>query len=137
MGLSLSHENTLFMLWTNIPQYFLTSSQWLVNNSLQTLHFKSSNICQGPKATELPLLKIVLSSYAITALLVASYSYGFPFSPLQTLFSNSREKPFVCEPHQYTTEIVSIDPLLIYINNFVSDKEAVGLIATGYVLPLL
>jgi prolyl 4-hydroxylase len=79
----------------------------------------------------------VLSSYAITALLVASYSYGITFSPfsqLQSIISTLRSPPlFVCEQHQYTTEIVSIDPLLIYINNFVSDKEAQLLVATGFV----
>jgi hypothetical protein len=37
-----------------------------------------------------------------------------------------------CEKHQYTTEIISLDPLLIYINNFTSAQEAEGLINIGY-----
>lgn len=92
---------------------------------------------QGSNTAEIPLRKIVLSSYAIAALLVAaywsSYSYSFTFSPFQAFFGTLRAPPpFVCEPHQYTTEIVSIDPLLIYINNFVSAEEADLLIAEGY-----
>jgi hypothetical protein len=30
--------------------------------------------------------------------------------------------PLVCR-HQYTTEVLSTDPLMIYINNFVSPEE--------------
>ncbi|TVY23685.1 Prolyl 4-hydroxylase [Lachnellula hyalina] len=38
---------------------------------------------------------------------------------------------FVCEDHHYTTEIISTDPLLIYINNFISAREAEAIIAVG------
>ncbi|KAI4673213.1 uncharacterized protein J4E88_008825 [Alternaria novae-zelandiae] len=36
-----------------------------------------------------------------------------------------------CADHQYTTEIISLDPLVIYINNFTSAREAEGLITLG------
>ncbi|KAF2261852.1 hypothetical protein CC78DRAFT_583218 [Lojkania enalia] len=36
-----------------------------------------------------------------------------------------------CESHKYTTEIVSLDPLVIYINNFTTHQEADELIAAG------
>lgn len=36
-----------------------------------------------------------------------------------------------CRAHSYTTEIVSLDPLMIYINNFTSPLEAEALIALG------
>ncbi|KAI4907451.1 hypothetical protein J4E90_009480 [Alternaria incomplexa] len=36
-----------------------------------------------------------------------------------------------CTKHQYTTEIISLDPLLIYINNFTSAREAEELIHLG------
>ncbi|KAF2785501.1 hypothetical protein K505DRAFT_380848 [Melanomma pulvis-pyrius CBS 109.77] len=36
-----------------------------------------------------------------------------------------------CEAHQYTSEIVSLDPLVIYINNFTSIQEAEELIKLG------
>ncbi|KAE8442562.1 hypothetical protein EG329_003049 [Mollisiaceae sp. DMI_Dod_QoI] len=89
----------------------------------------------GSIDTEIPLQKIVLSSYAVAGILIAaywsSYSYGFSFSPWQAVIGSLRSPPFVCEPHQYTTEIVSIDPLLIYINNFISASEAELLVATG------
>ncbi|KAF1837510.1 hypothetical protein BDW02DRAFT_518833 [Decorospora gaudefroyi] len=36
-----------------------------------------------------------------------------------------------CKTHQYTTEIISVDPLVIYINNFTSAQEAEELIHLG------
>ena len=36
-----------------------------------------------------------------------------------------------CEAHKYTSEIISLDPLVIYINNFTSFQEAEGLIKAG------
>jgi prolyl 4-hydroxylase len=38
---------------------------------------------------------------------------------------------FLCKKGSYTTEIISIDPLLIYINHFVDESEIKGLIAEG------
>lgn len=45
-----------------------------------------------------------------------------------------RKEEFVCKAGSYTTEIISIDPLLIYINNFVDEGEIRDLIAEGCVL---
>ena len=45
------------------------------------------------------------------------------------------KEDFVCKAGSYTTEIISIDPLFIYINNFVDEGEIRGLIAEGCVLP--
>ena len=36
--------------------------------------------------------------------------------------------PYECT-HQYTTEILSIDPVMLYINNFVSEYEIRSLLA--------
>ncbi|KAF1840398.1 uncharacterized protein K460DRAFT_389938 [Cucurbitaria berberidis CBS 394.84] len=36
-----------------------------------------------------------------------------------------------CEKHQYTSEIISLDPLVLYINNFTSSQEAEELIILG------
>ncbi|KAH8732973.1 hypothetical protein GQ44DRAFT_13962 [Phaeosphaeriaceae sp. PMI808] len=36
-----------------------------------------------------------------------------------------------CEVHQYTSEIISLDPLVVYINNFTSSLEAEELINIG------
>ena len=44
---------------------------------------------------------------------------------------NQRLAPFVCEPHSYTTEIVSLDPLLIYIRSFLSPAETAALLDAG------
>jgi len=39
-----------------------------------------------------------------------------------------------CKRHSYTTEIISLNPLVIYINNFTSAAEAEALIKLGYTL---
>jgi len=50
---------------------------------------------------------------------------------LMGFFGGVKNGEFVCKKGSYTTEIVSIDPLLIYINNFVDESEIKGLIAEG------
>lgn len=37
-----------------------------------------------------------------------------------------------CRVHQYSSEIISLDPLVIYINNFASEQETEELIEIGY-----
>ncbi|KAL8393978.1 hypothetical protein RB595_003664 [Gaeumannomyces hyphopodioides] len=39
--------------------------------------------------------------------------------------------PFTCVPHAYTTELVSVDPLVIYIRNFTTPAEASSVMAAG------
>jgi hypothetical protein len=56
---------------------------------------------------------------------------------LGDLLSFRRRPDDICEVGSYTTEIVSTDPLVIYINNFVSEKEAEALVTAGYVTVLL
>jgi prolyl 4-hydroxylase len=56
-----------------------------------------------------------------------------PYLPLTTLASDpttyidQKLSPAdllkACEKHQYTTEIISLDPLLIYLNNFNQPKK--------------
>jgi prolyl 4-hydroxylase len=50
---------------------------------------------------------------------------------LMGLLGGVGEGEFVCRKASYTTEIISIDPLLIYINDFVDASEIKGLIAEG------
>ncbi|CAI4212688.1 unnamed protein product [Parascedosporium putredinis] len=40
------------------------------------------------------------------------------------LFPPNAPEPWACPAHNYTTELISFDPLLIYIHNFVSPEEA-------------
>jgi hypothetical protein len=47
-----------------------------------------------------------------------------------------KEEVFFCEEQKYMTEIVSLDPLVIYINDFVSQSEASKLISLGFILLL-
>jgi hypothetical protein len=44
-----------------------------------------------------------------------------------------REEVFACEEQKYMTEIVSLDPLVIYINDFISQSEADKLISLGFI----
>ncbi|PKS09631.1 hypothetical protein jhhlp_004250 [Lomentospora prolificans] len=40
-------------------------------------------------------------------------------------------EPWTCQPHNYTTELISLDPLLIYIHDFVSPAEATLIMKAG------
>jgi prolyl 4-hydroxylase len=52
-------------------------------------------------------------------------------SPTANEQRNATQLLEACKTHQYTSEIVSLNPLLIYINNFTSAHEAEELITTG------
>jgi len=80
----------------------------------------------------LPSTRAFLSS-AILAVAIAVYFSGIATKYISwplSLFS-SETPGFVCKPHQYTTEIVSVDPLLLYINNFTSLLENTALVTAG------
>lgn len=53
-------------------------------------------------------------------------------APAQQVEVESPSTLELCPSHRYTTEIVSLDPLIIYINNFTSPEEARDLIKAGY-----
>ncbi|KAH9897514.1 hypothetical protein F4778DRAFT_783090 [Xylariomycetidae sp. FL2044] len=44
---------------------------------------------------------------------------------------DSSSSRFACRPQPYTTELVSVDPLIIYIHDFISDPEIDSLLASG------
>ncbi|KAF2460531.1 hypothetical protein BDY21DRAFT_335691 [Lineolata rhizophorae] len=46
--------------------------------------------------------------------------------------ASNDSKPFVCDLNGYTTEIVSLDPLVIYINDFLNVQEIRGILDAGY-----
>jgi len=48
------------------------------------------------------------------------------------LESDNTLSTYKCPELNYTMEIVSIDPLLIYINNFISPQESQELLKLGY-----
>ena len=76
--------------------------------------------------TSWQLLTLGLGAAVITYLVL-------PFSNLiDRVFPKPENNP--CQAHQYTTELVSIDPLVIYIHNFVSEPESKALIHTGEAL---
>ncbi|KAI1341703.1 hypothetical protein F5Y15DRAFT_430930 [Xylariaceae sp. FL0016] len=82
------------------------------------------------------VLKITLVAF------MAPYIYSI-LSPLVSSFlhmssrsrSSSDEEDAasttVCRPHHYTTELISLDPLLIYIENFLRPSEITELLEAG------
>lgn len=80
--------------------------------------------------------KMVGGMFVVCALLAAGIAYlspglaSFDLSPYMGIF---RQQPdsFTCLPHAYTTQLISIDPLVIYIRNFTTPAEAASIIAAG------
>lgn len=56
-----------------------------------------------------------------------------PASPSSASFASSNYKAsvFTCEPSGYRTEIISLDPLLIYIHSFIREVEIESLLAVA------
>ncbi|KAM7191684.1 2og-fe oxygenase family [Rhypophila sp. PSN 637] len=51
--------------------------------------------------------------------------------PLTKLASHDRETSFICQPQNYTTQIISLDPLVMYIHNFLHEKEIENILAVS------
>ena len=98
--------------------------------------------------TAFPIRPLGVAAIAISAVAVAApYIYSLVTPHMNSLLScrlathsdqiatpqqgNEAKIPFICEPHSYTTEIVSLDPLLIYIRSFLSPTETAALLAEG------
>lgn len=82
----------------------------------------------------LPSKKTALSWTAIfSALLLGLWTRSGErtSSSVKDIFSFGANEEYVCQDQQYTTEIISVDPLMIYINDFVSREEARDLVAVG------
>ncbi|KAI1408195.1 hypothetical protein F5Y13DRAFT_205051 [Hypoxylon sp. FL1857] len=86
---------------------------------------------------------LIITIIAITA--PALYRFVSPYlttlSPhlaslppsISKIFSNDIDystspSPFICLPHTYTTEIISLEPLLIYIDSFLAPAEIAALL---------
>lgn len=74
---------------------------------------------------------------ALPALLAVSWPFLSPnMGDVQRtvrdlFFAPSSLEPYVCVDHNYTTQIVSVDPLVIYIHNFLSDADVAALLHTA------
>ncbi|KAH8752979.1 hypothetical protein F5883DRAFT_690869 [Diaporthe sp. PMI_573] len=55
----------------------------------------------------------------------------FPIPLISTLCPVIKDAAFVCEPGTYRTQIVSLDPLLIYIHSFLRPAEIESLLGTA------
>jgi prolyl 4-hydroxylase len=86
--------------------------------------------------------KLLRVSTAVAVLALFIYSVFSPYtrSAKETIssaiaFINTPSPepllPFTCQPHTYSTEIVSLDPLVIYIDSFVPAREVSALLEAG------
>ncbi|KAK3300612.1 uncharacterized protein B0H64DRAFT_19579 [Chaetomium fimeti] len=65
---------------------------------------------------------------------IPDYPFAFPFFKDQTTAAASppENAPFVCDTsHTYRTELVSLDPLIIYIHNIITPIEIASLLETA------
>ncbi|KAH9219566.1 hypothetical protein DL95DRAFT_483758 [Leptodontidium sp. 2 PMI_412] len=87
------------------------------------------------KSLTLPSKRTTLgSACAAAALLAAFWSNQFISDSTGSRSSEDKRvtpENYECKPHNYTTEVVSVDPLLIYINGFLRDEEADLLVELG------
>ena len=51
--------------------------------------------------------------------------------PAQFLPDHGRETTFICQPLNYTTQIISLDPLVMYIRNFLHEQEMENILAAS------
>lgn len=76
---------------------------------------------------------VALSAYFGPLLLRSLAPHVQPWIDLLPISQGSTS--FQCGPHNYTTTLISLDPLLIYIHNFISPSESSYLMDLG--IPLL
>ncbi|KAK2033536.1 2OG-Fe(II) oxygenase family oxidoreductase [Colletotrichum zoysiae] len=67
----------------------------------------------------------------IPSRLLASLGALLSPPPDDTLVRDAPAEPFVCAAPNYTTEIISLDPLVIYIRDFLNEADIAGLLAAG------
>lgn len=80
-------------------------------------------------ALYVPSFYNLVTPYASSALCGLQSLGGFWLNSTTVVLDDTS----VCRPHSYTTEIVSLDPLLIYIHEFLTDGEIAALLAAGEV----
>lgn len=82
-------------------------------------------------ALGIPLILGSVSSPGLMAFMpefpIPDYPFPFPFF----LGANSKAEDVTCAPSAYRTEIVSLDPLLIYIHSFLHEAEIDTLLRTA------
>ncbi|KAK2040880.1 2OG-Fe(II) oxygenase family oxidoreductase [Colletotrichum somersetense] len=67
----------------------------------------------------------------IPSRLLASLDALLSPPPDDTLVRDAPAESFVCAAPNYTTEIISLDPLVIYIRDFLNEADIAGLLAAG------
>ena len=74
----------------------------------------------------LPYLSNLTRSQGLISFVTDFPIPDFPF-PFPLTFE-PKPMPFICKPSSYRTEIISLDPLVIYIHNFISPTEIEALL---------
>lgn len=78
------------------------------------------------------LVSVGLQQYGSSEILLPLSTLPLPASLLALLPPwLGRSPEFTCQPHRYTTEIISLDPLLIYIHDFLAPGEIPALLEAG------
>jgi hypothetical protein len=93
----------------------------------------NTQYCQHQLTQKAPLSAVFAFSIIATLLAAAWSRYGFlqVSSYIQSTIKGET-KGFTCRDQHYITEIVSVDPLVMWIEDFVSFSEADQVIAVGY-----
>lgn len=83
----------------------------------------------------LSVFLIFLLSFVIQSILVSYFPQVIPIRRGESVkIENGTDipQPYDCYSHQYSTEIISLDPVVIYIRNFTYKEEIDGLLEAGY-----
>lgn len=75
-----------------------------------------------------PILLSHLMSKDVIHHHLTNFNLSFLPTPLLSLIQSPQTTDKTCPKHTYTTHLISLDPLLIYIPNFVSQSESQSLI---------
>ncbi|PSR78347.1 hypothetical protein BD289DRAFT_444138 [Coniella lustricola] len=76
-------------------------------------------------------LSLGLEQYGPSEILLPLSTLPLPASLLAMFPWLSRPSEFTCQPHHYKSEILSLDPLLIYIHDFLAPAEIPALLEAG------
>ncbi|KAI1493097.1 hypothetical protein F5X96DRAFT_689692 [Biscogniauxia mediterranea] len=68
---------------------------------------------------------------ALVIVFISPYLYRLALPYLSERFRQPELEAIVCPPHQYSTELISLDPLLIYMESFLTAPEITELLEAG------
>jgi hypothetical protein len=109
--------------------------QWLDDTSSNLLNLHAA---KSQAITMLGYALALIPFYLFVYVPVSQMLYGPSQKPPSTSVANSNassiasDEPLSCPRHSYTTHILSQEPLIIYIENFLSTDESAHLLKIRY-----